>query len=316
MLAYSGQGRFIVRPVDISAIVREMASLLRSSIPKTCTLDLRLADRLPTIEADASQMQQIVMNLITNAAEAIGDACGTITLKTERIAAGRALLDGFHMADDLPEGCYVRLEVIDTGCGMAEETRSRMFDPFFTTKFTGRGLGLAAVLGIVRGHRGTLKVVSAPGDGTSFTVLFPAAGLPASGVAAESAAEYGRAPLSGTILVVDDEESVREVAASMLREMGLNVVTARDGLEAVDLFRAEADSIRVVLLDLTMPRMGGEAALAEIRRIRSDVPVILSSGYALQAQEGRLAVIGASLFIQKPYTLTELTAAMRDALCV
>ena len=316
MLAYSGQGRFVVCRVDLSAVVREMASLLRSSIQKTCALDLRLADALPAIEADASQVQQVVMNLITNAAEAIGEQFGTITLRTERVAAGRAILDGFHMADGLPEGTYVRLEVSDTGCGMTEETRSRMFDPFFTTKFTGRGLGLAAVLGIVRSHRGTIKVVSAPGEGTSFVVLFPATAGQATEVGPQRGSGAERLPVSGAILVVDDEESVREVAVSMLREMGLSVVTARDGLEAVEVFRAQCGCIRLVLLDMTMPRMNGEATLKEIRRIRSDVPVILSSGYALQTQEARLAEIGASRFIQKPYTMSDLADAVRESLCV
>ncbi len=316
MLAYSGQGRLTVRRMDISATVREMASLLRSSIRKTSVLDLRLADGIPAIEADASQLQQVVLNLITNAAEAIAGQPGTITLRTARVEADRTLLDRFQMAENLPEGSYVGLDVTDTGCGMTGETLSRMFDPYFTTKFTGRGLGLAAVLGIVRGHRGALRVVSAPGEGTSFTVLFPAAGPPAPAADPKRGYDVDRRALSGAVLVVDDEDSVREVAASMLRELGLSVVTARDGLEAVEAFRARPDSIRLVLLDVTMPRMGGEDAFREIRRIRGDVPVILSSGYALHAQQNRLAEIGASKFIQKPYAMAELADAVRASLCV
>ncbi len=316
MLAYSGQGRFLVRRVDLSAAVREMASLLRSSIRKTCALDLRLSEGLPAIEADPSQLQQVVMNLITNAAEAIDERIGTITLRTDHVRADRAVLDGFEMADALPEGSYVRLDVTDTGCGMTEETRNRMFDPFFTTKFTGRGLGLAAVLGIVRGHRGTFKVVSAPGEGTSFTVLFPATGCPALAAGPPQEKRTDRVILAGAVLVVDDEDTVREVASSMLREIGLSVVAARDGLEAVEVFRAHPDSIRLVLLDMTMPRMDGEDTLREIRRIRSDVPVILSSGYAHHALKDRLAAIGASRFIQKPYAMGELADAVRESLCV
>ncbi len=314
MLAYSGQGKIVTRRVDLSATVRELASLLRSSIPKSCALELRLGEGLPPIEADATQLQQVVMNLITNAAEAIGDSNGTITLAADRIDASRDYLDSFHMAESAPAGDYVRLEVADTGCGMGEETRSRMFDPFFTTKFTGRGLGLAAVLGIVRSHRGALKVKSELGEGTSFTVLFPAAGKAGEAEQSEGVVPPERRPLSGTVLLVDDEEAIRDVATLMLRKMGLEVETARDGREAVEIFRARPGFYGVVILDLTMPRMNGEAALEKILRIRKDVPVILSSGYSLQSQQDRLAGIGASRFIQKPYSMEELESAVREAL--
>jgi two-component system, cell cycle sensor histidine kinase and response regulator CckA len=291
-------------------MVEEMSALLAASISKKATIEFDFAAELPLIEADATQIHQVVMNLITNASEAI-DESGSILLRTGVMAADRAFLASAHLDEDLPEGPYVFLEVSDTGVGMDDDTRARIFDPFFTTKFVGRGLGLAAVLGIVRGHRGTLKVTSAPGRGTTFLVLFPCssheAALPER--APEPAADEWRG--SGTVLVVDDEAMVREMTGDLLTSLGFEVVLARDGREGVELLGEWGERIEVVLLDLTMPRMGGKEALREMRRVRADVPVVVMSGYSEQEVMGQFSEGAPAGFLQKPFTIAELGDAIR-----
>jgi two-component system, cell cycle sensor histidine kinase and response regulator CckA len=306
MLAYSGKGRFIVQPLDLSRLVRETTHLLEMVISKKASLQFELAGGLPPVEADATQLRQVVMNLVTNASEAIGDRSGLITLRTGTAELGRAFLSEAVLDAELPEGRYVFIEVSDTGAGMDELTQARIFDPFFTTKFTGRGLGLAAVLGIVRGHGGTIRLSSERGRGTTFTVLFPGAPR-AAAVPHEPSREAAAVPAApGRILVVDDEEVIRNVVRTALEKFGFSVLTAADGFEAVELFRAQASEVAVVLLDMTMPRMSGDEAFQEMRRIRPDVRVILSSGYTEQEATTRFADAGLAAFIQKPYQPLEL----------
>jgi CheY-like chemotaxis protein len=258
------------------------------------------------INADPTQIRQVTMNLISNAAEAIGERPGVITVRTGEMQADRAYLSETYLGAEVEEGSYVYLEVSDTGCGMNEGIKAKIFDPFFTTKFSGRGLGLAALLGIARSHRGTLAVDSAPGQGTTFRVLFPSAG---------AVAEQEDVPVpmestwrgSGTVLVVDDEEEVRDVTRWMLESAGFSVLTAQDGVEGVDLFRSNKEGIDAVLLDLAMPGMGGEEALHEMRRLRPDIRILLISGYGERAVTGRLADEQSTSFIQKPYGRTQLT---------
>ncbi len=313
MLAYSGKGRFVVEAISLSEVVREMTHLLKISISKKAVLRLDFADDLPAVEADATQIRQIIMNLITNASEAIGDISGVISISTGAMECDRDYLAETYLDEQLEEGVYVYIEVSDSGCGMDEETRSRIFDPFFTTKFTGRGLGLAAVLGIIRGHNGAIKVYSEPGKGTTFKALFPAVDQPAEPILKKSGG-IGDWRGSGSVLLVDDEETVRVVAKSMLEEAGFEVLTAADGREAVEIFEKHAGEITLVLLDMTMPHMGGEEAFREIRRIRGDARVILSSGYNEQEITSRFSGKRLAGFIQKPYQYDVLVEKIRALL--
>jgi len=313
MLAYSGRGQFVVQALDLNEVVREMAHLLEVSISKKIVLKYDLAANLPSVEADVTQMRQVIMNLITNASEAIGDQSGFIAVKTAAIECDEGYLAETYLDQRLPGGLYVSIEISDTGCGMDGETIGKIFDPFFTTKFTGRGLGLAAVLGIVRGHSGALKVYSETGRGTAFRILLPSSDQSA-GTAREEPAQVEGWRGEGTLLVVDDEETVRNIAKSMLETFGLTVLTASDGRDAVNTFRERADEIDLVLLDLTMPQMDGEEAFRELRRIKDDVRVILSSGYNEQDVTNRFAGKGLSGFIQKPYQVATLLEKVRGLL--
>ncbi len=313
MLAYSGKGQFVVKAINLSALVEEMTRLMEVSIEKNVVIKYDLADKLPPVEADAAQMQQVILNLITNANEAIASKSGVISFSSGVLHADRAYLDSAISAEDLPEGRYVFVEVSDTGCGMDAQTINKIFDPFFTTKFTGRGLGMSAVLGIVRGHHGALRVYSEVGKGTTFKMLLPAMdGAAIEAEAAISGSEQTR--LSGTVLVIDDEEGIREVASMMLAQMGLDTLTASDGLHGVETYRQHADQISAVLLDMTMPKMDGKACFRELRRINPDVKVILSSGYNEQEATNRFVGQGLAGFIQKPYSPETLRAMMQDKL--
>ena len=313
MLAYSGKGHFVIEPMDIGTIAEEMARLLEASISKKVTLRFDFAPELPPIDADVAQIRQLVMNLITNASDAIGDRSGTITLSTGLVEADRAYLDGTHSVDELPEGRYVALEVSDSGVGMSAETQRRMFDPFFTTKTTGHGLGLAACLGIVRGHRGCLKVYSEPGRGTCIKVLFPTSEAAVAPVGVRSPRTED-APVGGTVLVVDDDATVRLFAKEALAFAGFQVLMASDGVEGVEIYRDHADQIDVVLLDMTMPRLDGEETFRELRRIRPDVAVVLSSGYNEQDATHRFAGKGLAGFLQKPYRTAQVIERVREVL--
>ena len=311
MLAYSGKGRFAVQPVAINELIREMSNLLAISMSKKAVLRFNFAENLPSVVADPSQMRQVVMNLITNASEAIGDKSGIVSISTGLFHADEQYLAETYLHDRLQPGYYVNLEVADTGCGMTPSVREKIFDPFFTTKFTGRGLGLAAILGIVRGHGGAIKVYSEEGKGTTFKILFPA-----SSEAAVSAATGALEPVrnwkgSGTLLVVDDEEAVRNVARMMLERVGFTVLTAADGRAGLEVFQQRADEIAGVLLDLTMPHMNGEEAFRGMRRIRADVPVILASGYSEQDTSAQFAGKGIAGFIQKPFRFEKLIEQFR-----
>lgn len=312
MLAYSGRGKFVLQHIDMSEVVKEMGHMLEVSISKKASLRYNLSENLPSIEADPTQVRQVVMNLIINSSEALGEQAGVISVSTGVVHCDASCLESTHLHEELPEGPYVYLEVTDTGCGMDTETIERIFDPFFTTKFTGRGLGLAAVLGIMRGHRGTIRVYSEPGKGTCFKVLFPASSVRAESVSEKKKPEGWRG--SGTVLLVDDEQAVRILCQKMLERIGFDVLSASNGKEAIDLFKANAARVRCVLLDLTMPQMDGEETFGELRRVDPMVRVIMSSGYNEQDIVSRFSGKGLAGFIQKPYRLARMTEVFRSVL--
>jgi PAS domain S-box-containing protein len=313
MLAYSGKGRFIVKAVNLNDLVQEMAHLLRISISKKVELKFNFDRDLPAIQADATQMRQVVMNLLTNSSEAIGDESGVIAISTGHRYCIPEDLTSAYLHEELPEGEYVFFEVADTGCGMGKETLIRLFDPFFTTKFQGRGLGMAAVLGIVRGHRGAIQVKSEPGQGTAFTIWFPAIAVE-SGAAEVSPKSPPQWRGQGTVLIVDDEEILRRVGKRMLEKFGFEVETAEDGEQALELFQRSPDRFVCVILDMTMPRMDGEETHRRLKRIRNDIPVILSSGYNEQEVVNRFVGQGLAGFIQKPYQAAELMEKLKEVL--
>jgi len=312
MLAYSGKGRFVLQSADLSEIVGEMTHLLRTAVEKSAEIELDLDRALPAFDGDPAQIRQVVMNLITNASDAIGTAPGTISIQTGEIAVTPEYVTDAWIGTDLPAGNYVFVEVRDTGCGMDAATMARIFDPFFTTKFTGRGLGLAAVLGIVRGHKGGIKISSEPGRGTTFRVLLPSTTTPAT----PAVMPVKSAPVlvaGARVLVVDDEPGVRTIARESLRRAGFEVTTVNDGAEAIDLLSTDKD-FQVVLLDMTMPRMNGTEAFRLIKELQPDLPVVLTSGYSAQEAVGRFGNDGIAGFIQKPFMPAALVKAMHDAI--
>jgi PAS domain S-box-containing protein len=312
MLAYAGQEPLRVERLNLSKVVGEMRELVASSISGKTTLDVQLEPELPAVEVEAGQLGQVVMNLITNAAESLSQGVGRITLRTGVVDLD-APPSGALFAETMATGPHVYFEVTDTGCGMGAETCARIFDPFFTTKFTGRGLGLAAVAGIVRGHHGAIEVESDPGRGTRFRVLLPAVAGPVAQPTRERAPVDGwRA--TGTALVIDDDESVRELAEDVLRRTGMKVLTAADGHEGVKLFGLHADSIRVVLLDRTMPALSGADTLEAIREVRPDAKIVLVSGYLEERVAGELAGRGLAGFLKKPFSPETLLARVREVI--
>jgi two-component system cell cycle sensor histidine kinase/response regulator CckA len=310
MLAYSGKGLFVIRRLDVSKLVQETTELLQLSISKKATLQLQLASTLPPVLADATQLQQILMNLVTNASDAIGARDGMIRICSGIVQVERKSLRGFSPATDIPDGEYVFLEVSDDGCGMPPEVRDKIFDPFFSTKFTGRGLGLAAVLGIVRSHRGAITVQSEVGRGSTFRLLLPPSEGPVDKVARPlepNTAWKGQ----GAILLAEDEEAVRITTADLLRSGGFSVDVAESGRSAIDKFRAAPDRYRAVLLDLTMPNGDGEEAFLEIRRIQPHAMVLVMSGFSPQHVLDRFKGKGLNGFIQKPFQAKDLIGALR-----
>jgi len=313
MLAYAGKGRFVIESLNLSRLVKETADLLEVSLQRKAILKLELADGLPAFKGDATQVRQILMNLVLNASEALGDRGGVIVVRTGCVQVTRDYLARAKFNEQAPEGKYVLVDVSDNGCGMDTATQAKIFDPFFTTKFTGRGLGLAAVLGIVRGHKGIIQVYSEPGRGTTFKVFFPALDSPATppaSVAQAAAMEKG----SGTVLLVDDEDTVRRVAEKILTSSGYRVVTAGDGEEGVAVFRETPARFDVVLLDLTMPRLGGEEAFRQLQQIRPGVRVLIMSGFNEQDTVNRFVGRGVAGFLPKPFSAEMLLTKLREVL--
>ena len=307
MLAYSGKGKFIVENIDMNILLQEMLHMLEVSISKKALLRFNPYNHLPSVEVDATQMRQIIMNLVINASEAIGDRSGVIAISTGCMNCDRNYLKDVWLDENISEGLYVYFEIADTGCGMSKETMAKLFDPFFTTKFTGRGLGMAAVLGIVRGHKGAIKVYSEQDKGTSFKILLPASSRPAE--LFNNDIQHDDWKGSGTVLLVDDEETVRDIGSEMLKELGFDVITADDGREGLEQFKQYPD-ISFIILDLTMPHMDGEQCFRELRSLNPSVKVIMSSGFNEQEVTQKFVGKGLAGFIQKPYKLSVLQDAI------
>ncbi len=298
ILAYSGKSLFVLQLLDLSKLVGEMHGLLRSAVASHIRLEFDLCPRLPLIEADSTQLSQVILNLTTNAGEAIAEREGVVTVRTGVIST------------DSPPAVF--LEVADTGCGMSADVMGKIFDPFFTTKFTGRGLGLAVVQGIARGHHGVVQVQSELGKGSVIRITLP--------VSTKAEKHAAAAPSSagwvgtGTVLVVDDDKMVCELVSLMLQQVGLTVLVARTGQAGLDAFRARPQDFHAVVLDLTMPQMGGLEVAEAMRKLRADIPIVLMSGYSATEVNLLAKGFGISGFVQKPFQSAELLSAVRRAL--
>jgi signal transduction histidine kinase/CheY-like chemotaxis protein len=312
MLAYAGRGQFVIQPVELNHLVHEMAQLLQTAISKQVNLRLQLSPEETMIMADQTQMRQVILNLITNASEALGKNSGTIALTTTSIEVTEQVAAEYR-GWSLAGGRHVLLEVADTGMGMSEEIQAKIFEPFFTTKFTGRGLGLAAVQGIVRSHKGAIRIDSKMGQGTRFKILLPTttqASPPAQPQPVTPTHESGE---NRWVLVVDDDEAIRELARKTLEHAGFQVTTANDGKEAVEIFQRDPSRYELVLLDLTMPRMGGNQACRHLRAIRPNVLILLMSGYSTHDALAGLDE-GLAGFLRKPFRANDLLEAISNLL--
>ncbi len=315
MLAYSGKGRFVIQSVDLSKMIADMEKLLRLAIPSRARLQLDLDPTVPPVSADIHQIRQLLMNLATNAGEAIGEDDGTVTISVRTAEIARKDLSDLAYVDDaVTDGKYACIEIRDDGEGMDEEVHSRMFDPFFTTKFAGRGLGLAAALGIVRGHRGVIGAHSTPGEGTVFQVLLPFAEAHESDDRDRPHPPRKNWRTSGKVLVVDDEAALRRFCANVLTRLGLEVIQARHGKEALEIFADQAGQIRAVLLDMTMPVMDGKQTLPRLLEIDPEARVILCSGYTEEDTLQNVRGMHVAGFIQKPFTFQALAGKLQQVL--
>jgi PAS domain S-box-containing protein len=313
LMIYSGQDTASRELVDVSGLVEEMLELLKVSISKHAVLKTDLPRNLDAVRGNAAQIRQIVMNLIINASEAIGDKDGVIRVSTSRV-------NGAEIAENeggrLPECDYARLEVSDTGCGMTPQVQARVFDPFFTTKFAGRGLGLAVVQGIVRAHGGALNLVSTPSQGTTFQILLPCADELAhadfSADAHAPAEQIAGAPK--TVLLVEDENTLRLSVSKMLRKKGFSVIEAADGSTAINLIRARREEIDVILLDMTIPGSSSSDVIAEATRIRPEIKIILTTAYSRETATPTMNAPQLAGFIRKPFQLGDLVQLLRDTI--
>jgi CheY-like chemotaxis protein len=301
--------------VNLNQLVGEIGRLLASSVAKNVRIITDLSEDLPAVRVDSAQIQQIVMNLITNAAESIpSERDGEVRLTTRAVSCSKNDLRKSFLPETPPPGKFVCIEVSDTGSGMTPEALDRLFEPFFTTKASGRGLGMAATLGIVRGHRGAITVESTPGNGTTIRVLLPSSGRSASDVGNAEGGGVTEWRGHGPVLLVDDEEAVRSLAARMLERIGFEVLVAGDGVDGVALFRERSDEIRCVLLDFSMPRMDGVQASLELQRIREDIPIIVCSGFNRHEVEDRFTGRAIAAFLHKPFRYEQIRHAFQTAL--
>jgi two-component system, cell cycle sensor histidine kinase and response regulator CckA len=311
LLAYAGKGRIVVRLIDLNVALQQTVPLLKLAISKKVTLDLQLGTGLPPLRGDPSQINQVLLNLVTNASEAIGTAAGTVTIRTERVNVTPMDMLTLTASPEMEPGAYICVEVRDTGCGIGPETIGHIFEPFFTTKFVGRGLGLAAVIGIIHGHGGGIRVSSQVGVGTTFELYFPIVAQSTRGTASPFA---GVTASRGSVLVVDDDQTVLEFASAILSGAGYAVVTAVDGEDALAKLRRDNMQFDAVLLDLTMPKLDGEDTLMALRMISPNLPVVLTSGYGEQAVVQRFVGRGLADFLPKPFLSEALLGVINTAI--
>ncbi|HXH73297.1 MAG TPA: PAS domain S-box protein [Mariprofundaceae bacterium] len=313
MLAYAGRGKYVLENVNVSVMLAEMEKLMRVSIPRSIEIEKHLQTDPPVIHADRTQMEQVILNLLTNAAEAIGDKeGGRIGIDCRKVDLTTADVAKIEHGEGLHPGPYVRIEVKDNGCGIQPEDLPRLFEPFFTTKFTGRGLGMSAVLGILRSHRGGISIDSVPGEGTTMRVFFPTLdNYPAKVKSPETVETVGNWRGVGTVLVVDDEFQLRCMACKMLTHMGFNTLTAENGEQCLDIAGDQRQRLAAVLLDLTMPVMGGEQAYLELRRRYPELPVLIASGFGESTLEEVFGDRAPDAFVSKPFHYTDLQRAMK-----
>ncbi|MCP4213873.1 MAG: response regulator [bacterium] len=313
MLTYVGQAKGTMGVVNISGVINEMAGILEASVPKNTSLQFNIPATPLFFKGNRSQLRQVLLNLVSNASEALGEAEGTIAIYVGKLYCDSNCLNQPYLQEDLPGGDYIFLEITDSGCGMDEDTRVRAFDPFFTTRFKGRGMGLSAALGIVRAYKGTMTLESMPGAGTTVRILLPAVESPEEPkpVAREENRQWHN---TGTILLADDEAMVLEVGQDMLEELGFKVLTAVDGHEAVEIFKKHCDEIVCVILDMIMPRLDGEQTFRQLRNLKSDIPVILCSGYTREQVAKRFFDRMPAPFIGKPFKLSGLAEKLQMVL--
>ncbi|MBW4054083.1 MAG: response regulator [Proteobacteria bacterium] len=300
MLTYAGKNQLVQTNVNTRLLMDEVVKMLQAAIKKNVTIELRLECDVPEIKADSSQIQQIIMNLIINAAESIGDNNGTVRVVLEKSIIDEDLTDTDLFGTKIKSGSYACVEVTDTGCGMDENTQQRLFEPFFTTKFTGRGLGMSAVLGIIKSHQGFIQMMSKPGMGTTFKVFFPLITSTDCFKTIETE-PIPFAQTNGTILLVDDEEVLRSIGVTLLKAIGFSAMTAQHGSEALEIYSERGHEIDAILLDLVMPKMGGIEAYHEVRKINLTVPIIICSGYSVDSVENLIANDEYLFFLHKPY---------------
>lgn len=315
MLAFSGQTRLEFQVINLPKLLEDMAPFLRATISKRLRFEYDLAPSISSIRADQTQLRQIIMNIVVNASEACGEGDGVITIRTFEWEPTTENFQSWYVLGELPEDRGVALTIQDTGCGMTADTIPKIFDPFFSTKLPGRGLGLAAILGLAQAHAATIAVRSQPDIGTEFTLLFPAT-TPSPSTKKRPVFSIPIQHLSPTkkpvVLVVDDEEDVRVACSMIFEEMGLQTLVASDGQIGIQVFQQHQHEIMVVLLDLTMPNMDGQQFLEHIQGLNARIPVILSSGYSEEEAMKRFHNPSMAAFIQKPYQVETLIAKVEE----
>jgi PAS domain S-box-containing protein len=313
LLAHAGKGPFLICSTDVPDLVRDLIPLIQAGIPRNVEIVLEFEPGVAPVEADAAQLRQVIMNLVINGAEAIGEVAGTVWVRVRAAhLEGADVARRYYAADQMVSGQFVAIEVTDTGGGMDEATQSRIFDPFFTTKILGRGLGLAGTLGIVRQHRGGIRVESAPGHGTTFEVVIPAS--VAKPAETHKDAVAGAPPISGSVLVIDDSDIVRNVARAVLERAGYRVTLAENGKRGVEIFSQTPDAFSIVLLDLSMPQMGGEEALGHLLRLRPNAKVLIVSGHGETEVRRKFGDSRTASFLQKPFSAGRLVQKIREVL--